>query len=82
VLLDVKLNRVHAGVTFGREADARTQKQIVERPDQSAWPGSPRLLPVRPRILGGVGRTRRRWIFDGSVRRRLAALQRRMLTGD
>ena len=31
VLLDVKLNRVHAGVTLANDADARTQKSVVER---------------------------------------------------
>src|SRR5207247_7554999 len=31
VLLDVKLNRVHAGVTLAAEPDARLEKQIVAR---------------------------------------------------
>jgi len=31
VLLDVKLHRVHAGVTLADEADARTEKHVVER---------------------------------------------------
>jgi len=31
VLLDQKLNRVHAGVTLAQDPDSRTEKQVVER---------------------------------------------------
>jgi len=82
VLLDVKLNRVHAGVTLANEADARTQKQIVERLTKALGREVRAYFRSDPRILGGVVVRVGDRIFDGSVRRRLTALQRRMLTGE
>jgi len=82
VLLDVKLNRVHAGVTLANDADARTQKQIVERLTKALGREVRAYFRNDPRILGGVVVRVGDRIFDGSVRRRLTALQRRMLTGE
>ena len=82
VLLDVKLNRVHAGVTLANEADARTQKQVVDRLTQALGREVRAYFRSDPRILGGVVVRVGDRIFDGSVRRRLTALQRRMLTGE
>jgi len=82
VLLDVKLNRVHAGVTLADDADARTQKQVVERLTKALGREVRAYFRSDPRILGGVVVRVGDRIFDGSVRRRLTALQRRMLTGE
>jgi len=82
VLLDEKLNRVHAGVTLADEADARTQKQVVERLTEALGREVRAYFRSDPRILGGVVVRVGDRIFDGSVRRRLTALQRRMLTGE
>ena len=82
VLLDVKLNRVHAGVTLANEADARTQEQVVDRLTQALGREVRAYFRSDPRILGGVVVRVGDRIFDGSVRRRLTALQRRMLTGE
>ena len=82
VLLDEKLNRVHAGVTLANEADARTQKQVVERLTKALGREVRAYFRSDPRILGGVVVRVGDRIFDGSVRRRLTALQRRMLTGE
>ena len=82
VLLDVKLNRVHAGVTLSTEPDARTQKQVVERLTQALGREVRAYFRSDPKILGGVVVRVGDRIFDGSVRRRLTALQRRMLTGE
>jgi F-type H+-transporting ATPase subunit delta len=82
VLLDVKLNRVHAGVTLAEEADAKAQKQVVERLTKALGREVRAYFRSDPRILGGVIVRVGDRIFDGSVRRRLTALQRRMLTGD
>jgi F-type H+-transporting ATPase subunit delta len=81
-LLDEKLNRVHAGVTLAEEADARTQKQVVERLTKALGREVRAFFRSDPRILGGVVVRVGDRIFDGSVRRRLTALQRRMLTGE
>ena len=82
VLLDVKLNRVHAGVTLANEADAGSQKQMVERLTKALGREVRAYFRSDPRILGGVVVRVGDRIFDGSVRRRLTALQRRMLTGE
>jgi F-type H+-transporting ATPase subunit delta len=82
VLLDVKLNRVHAGVTLANEADARTQKSVLERLTKALGREVRAYFRSDPKILGGVVVRVGDRIFDGSVRRRLTALQRRMLTGE
>ena len=82
VLLDQKLNRVHAGVTLANEPDARTQKQVVERLAKALGREVRAYFRADPKILGGVVVRVGDRIFDGSVRRRLTALQRRMLTGE
>jgi F-type H+-transporting ATPase subunit delta len=82
VLLDEKLNRVHAGVTLASDADARMQKQVVDRLSQALDREVRAYFRSDPRILGGVVVRVGDRIFDGSVRRRLTALQRRMLTGE
>jgi len=82
VLLDEKLNRVHAGVTLAAEADGRTQKSVVERLTKALGREVRAYFRADPKILGGVVVRVGDKIFDGSVRRRLTALQRRMLTGE
>jgi F-type H+-transporting ATPase subunit delta len=82
VLLDVKLNRVHAGVTLAEEPDAKAQKQVVDRLTKALGREVRAYFRSDPRILGGVIVRVGDRIFDGSVRRRLTVLQRRMLTGD
>lgn len=81
-LLDQKLNRVHAGVTLVDDADTRTQKQVVERLAKALGREVRAYFRADHRILGGVVVRVGDRIYDGSVRRRLTALQRRMLTGE
>jgi F-type H+-transporting ATPase subunit delta len=82
VLLDQKLDRVHAGVTLSEEADAKTQKQVVDRLAKALGREVRAYFRTDPRILGGVVVRVGDRILDGSVRRRLTAVQRRMLTGE
>jgi F-type H+-transporting ATPase subunit delta len=82
VLLDRKLNRVHAGVTLTTEPDARLEKQIVERLTQALGREVRAHFRSDPSILGGVVVRVGDRILDGSVRRRLTTLKRRMLTGE
>jgi F-type H+-transporting ATPase subunit delta len=82
VLLDEKLNRVHAGVTLADEPDARMQQQVVDRLAKALGREVRAYFRSDPRILGGVVVRVGDRIFDGSVRRRLTAIQRRMLTGE
>jgi F-type H+-transporting ATPase subunit delta len=81
-LEDVKLNRVHAGVTLRQEADAHLQKQIVERLSQAIGKEVRAHFRTDGAILGGVVVRVGDRIYDGSVRRRLGALRRKMLGGE
>lgn len=82
VLLDVKYHRVHAGVTLASDSDARTQKQVIDRLTKALGREVRAYFRSDPKILGGVVVRVGDRIYDGSVRRRLTALQRRMLTGE
>ena len=81
-LVDLKLNRVHAAVTLSEKPDAALQKQIADRLGKALGKDVRALFRADPAILGGVVVRVGDRIFDGSVRRRLTALQRRMLTGE
>jgi F-type H+-transporting ATPase subunit delta len=81
VLLDRKLNRVHAGVTLAQEPDARTEKEIVERLTEVLGREVRAYFRTDRSIVGGVVVRVGDRILDGSVRRRLMALKRRMLSG-
>jgi F-type H+-transporting ATPase subunit delta len=81
-LLDEKHGRVHAGITLAQEIDGRAQKQVVERLAKALGREVRAFFRSDPKILGGVVVRVGDRIYDGSVRRRLTALQRRMLTGE
>jgi len=81
-LQDLKLNRVHAGVTLVQEPDGRLEKQIVERLTAALGKEVRAHFRADRAILGGVVVRVGDRIYDGSVRRKLAVLRRKMLTGD
>ncbi len=81
-LVDLKLNRVHAGVTLARDPDTRLEQQIVERLTAAIGKDVRAHFRTDRGIIGGVVVRVGDRIFDGSVRRKLAALRRRMLTGE
>jgi len=82
VLQDQKLNRVHAGVTLAHEADTGLEKQIVERLATALGKEVRAHFRADRAILGGVVVRVGDRIYDGSVRRKLAVLRRKMLVGD
>lgn len=78
-LLDVKLNRVHAGVVLARRPDKRLLSEITR--GLRAAIGKEVVAHVRedPRILGGVIVRIGDRVMDGSVRRKMMQLRRQML---
>lgn len=81
-LVDVKLNRVHAGVTLASEPDAKLEKLVTERLTTALGKEVRTHFRADPRILGGVVVRVGDRVHDGSLRRRMAVLKRRMLTGE
>lgn len=80
-LLDRKLNRVHAGVTLTRDPDGKLRDEIVRRLTAALGKEVRGHFRADPAILGGVVVRVGDRIYDGSLRRRLQTLRRRMLTG-
>ena len=80
-LLDVKHNRVRAGVTLAHPADPALQADIRAALSRQLGKEVIAAFHVDPEILGGtVVRVGER-IHDGSVRRRMTKLRRQLLTG-
>lgn len=80
-LVDEQENRLHARVTVAREADAETQGMIASQLSRMFNKTVVPHISVDPAILGGVVIHVGDTVLDGSVRKRLASLRRRMLTG-
>jgi F-type H+-transporting ATPase subunit delta len=80
-LLDVKHNRVRAGVTLAHAADPALQQEIQAALSRQLGKDVLAAFHVDPEILGGtVVRVGER-IHDGSVRRRMTKLRRQLLSG-
>jgi F-type H+-transporting ATPase subunit delta len=78
-LVDVKLNRVRAGVTLARPVNEQLQKSIAEALSSHLGKEVLPSFTVDPEILGGaIVRVGER-IHDGSLRRRLVKLRRHLL---
>jgi F-type H+-transporting ATPase subunit delta len=79
-LLDIKLNRIRAGVTLARPADEGLQRSIQEALGRQLGKEVIASFSVDPAILGGaVVRVGER-VHDGSVRRRMTKLRRLLLS--
>jgi F-type H+-transporting ATPase subunit delta len=81
-LVDLKLNRVHAGVVLPEPPDARFERQIVERLAATLGKEVRAHFRAERGILGGMVVRVGDRVYDGSLRRKLAVLRRRMLTGE
>lgn len=78
-LLDIKLNRVRAGVTLARPADEALRRSIADALSRQLGKEVLPSFSVDPEILGGsIVRVGER-IHDGSLRRRLTKLRRHLL---
>jgi len=80
-LVDEAEGRIHARVTVAKETDDAGRAAIAQQLSRVFGKEVVPHLSVDPAIMGGVivhvGDT----VLDGSVRKRLASLRRRMLTG-
>ena len=80
-LVDEAEGRIHARVTVARETDDAARTAIAGQLSRVFGKEVVPHISVDPTIMGGivvhVGDT----VLDGSVRKRLASLRRRMLTG-
>ncbi|PYP59460.1 MAG: ATP synthase F1 subunit delta [Gemmatimonadetes bacterium] len=81
-LVDATLDRVHAGVVLVEQPDARLEKQIVERLTAGLGKDVRAHFRADRGIIGGVVVRVGDRVYDGSLKRRLAVLRRKMLTGE
>ena len=81
-LLDISLNRVHAGVTLAEDPDAKLREDVVRRLEQALGKDVRAHFRADGQILGGVVVKVGDRVYDGSLRRRLMVLKRKMLTGE
>lgn len=80
-LLDVKLNRVHAGITLARTPDRKLQEEIRRRLAEILGKEVVPHFREDPSVIGGMLVRVGDRVMDGSVRRQLAVLRRQMLGG-
>jgi F-type H+-transporting ATPase subunit delta len=78
-LLDLKLDRVRAGVTLAKNPDDKLKRAIQEALSRQLGKQVIPAFSVEPEILGGtIVRVGER-VLDGSVRRRMTKLRRHLL---
>jgi F-type H+-transporting ATPase subunit delta len=80
-IVDVAEGRMHANVTLAHEADDATRKVIVDELSRAFQKEVVPHFLVNPAILGGAIVRSGDTVIDGSVRRKLAGLRRRMMAG-
>lgn len=81
-LLDERMGREHVQVSVARPVDDATREMIAER--LSAVLGTKAIphIRVRPDIIGGIVVRTGDTIYDGSVRRGLEGMRRRLLAAE
>ena len=78
-LLDLKFNRVRAGITLARQPDPALQQQMAAALSRALGKDVVAGYSIEPGILGGaIVRVGER-VMDGSVRRKLKALRQQLL---
>ena len=80
-LLEERGGRVHAEVTVAKALDAEAQGAVARNLSRALGKTVVPHLSVDPAILGGVVVRVGDTVIDGSVRRRLALLRRRLTSG-
>lgn len=82
MLFDERLNRVHAQVTLAREPDEQTEREIASELSRVLGRTVIPHVRVDPQILGGIVVRYGDRILDGSLRRKLTSLRRRLLEAE
>ena len=80
-LVDAAEGRIHARVTVAKETDDAERDAIAQHLSRMFGKQVVPHLIVDPSIMGGVVVHVGDTVLDGSVRKRLASLRRKMLTG-
>jgi F-type H+-transporting ATPase subunit delta len=78
MLLDQKLGRAHADVTLAHEPDEATEQDIAEQLTRIFGRRVTPVVRVHPDILGGIIVRYGDRLLDGSLRRRVLSLRRRL----
>jgi F-type H+-transporting ATPase subunit delta len=78
-LLDERRGRLHVQVTLARSPDERTQDELTEKLSASLGREVIPHINVNPEILGGVIVRYGDNVLDGSLRRRMLSMRRRLL---
>jgi F-type H+-transporting ATPase subunit delta len=80
-LLDIKHNRIRAGVTLAHPAEPALQREIQAALSRELGKEVIAAFHLDPEILGGTVVRIGERIHDGSVRRRMTKLRRHLLSG-
>jgi F-type H+-transporting ATPase subunit delta len=78
-LVDAHLGREHVEVTLARSADEGTEKIVSTRLSEVLGKQAIPHFRVKPEIIGGLVVRTGDTIYDGSIRRRLDGMRRRLL---
>lgn len=81
-LLDEHLGRLHVQVTLARESDERMEREIADRLSTMLGRTVIPHIHVNPQILGGIIVRYGDRVLDGSLRRRLVSLRRRLVQAE
>ncbi len=81
-LLDERMGREHVQVSVARPVDDATREVIADKLSAALGKKAIPHIRVRPEIIGGIVVRTGDTIYDGSVRRKLDGMRRRLLAAD
>ena len=81
-LMDQHFNRVHVEVTLARQFDEKSMEEMQKRLTAALGKTAIPHVRIKPGILGGAIFRTGDTIYDGSLRRRLDGMRRRLLKAD
>jgi F-type H+-transporting ATPase subunit delta len=81
-LLDERMGREHVQVSVARPVDDATREMIADKLSAALGKTAIPHIRVHPEIIGGLVVRTGDTIYDGSVRRRLDGMRRRLLEAE